>query len=319
MIFLGLKSSQAMPMLLPTRLDHPFYAMGDLKMMHQDASPDTVKLPEGFRAQMLERLEDVTAELPLLPSLAWQLIEMGQRDDLDARQFTGLIHRDQALAGHVLRLANSAAFRPRLPIISLHQAVSRLGTNQLAELAFAVALRSRVFHVPGYEPDIRDMWRHSVGTATYAREIARLVRAHAEGAFLCGLLHDIGKPFVLQLLIDLQEEFREPLPPLVVRAAVEEYHVLAGGRLAAHWDLPLHAFESIMYHHDRTARPVCAEFVALIRLASAISSQILTPQVEQPGYGHLLPLLADLNSNVLDLEAILAKRAEVLTMVEALA
>jgi putative nucleotidyltransferase with HDIG domain len=288
-------------------------------MMHHDPLSEAPALPGQFLARLLERLDDATLELPLLPSLAWQLIAMSQRDDVDVQQFADLIHRDQALAGHVLRLANSAAFRPRLPIISLQQAVSRLGTNQLAELAFAVAVRSRVFHVPGYEGDIHEQWRHAVATAAYAREIARLTRVHAEGAFLCGLLHDVGKPFVLQLLVDLQEEVQESLPPSVVRAAVQDYHVLAGGRLAAHWELPLHVVESLIYHHDRQATPVCGEAVAVTRLADAVAYQVLAPEAEPRGHGYLLPLLADLNRDFVDIDAILAKRAEVLRMVEALA
>jgi putative nucleotidyltransferase with HDIG domain len=264
-------------------------------------------------------LEDTALELPILPILVWELIALSQRDEVDAQRFAALIHRDQALAGHVLRLANSAAFRPRTPIVSLQQAVSRLGTNQLAELAFAVALRSRVFRVPGYAADIQELWRHSLVTAVYAREIARLARLHAEGAFLCGLLHDIGKPFLLQLLVDLQEESQAPLAPTTVRAAVDAYHVQAGCRLATQWQLPLHVVESVMYHHDREATPVCVEAVVVARLADAVVYHILAPHAEHRDAGRLLPFVAELNCDCVDLEAILAKRAEVLRMAAAFA
>jgi putative nucleotidyltransferase with HDIG domain len=261
-------------------------------------------------------LESTDLDLPLLPALAWELIAMIQADDVNAQQFADLIHRDQALAGHVLRLANSAAFRPRLPIVSLQQAVNRLGTSQLAELAFAVALRSRVFHVPGYESHMRDLWAHSIATAAYGKEIAHLAHTHAEGAFLCGLLHDIGKPIMLQLLVDLQRELRAPLAPQLVRLAVDAYHVLAGSRLATSWNLPLHVVETIMYHHHhQDATPVCAEAVAITRLADAVAYHTLTPEADNQGSAHLLPLLADLNCDRVDLHTILAKREEVLRMV----
>jgi putative nucleotidyltransferase with HDIG domain len=284
-------------------------------MIDHEPIPDAVDLPEPFQAIMLKRLESADLDLPLLPTLAWELIAMIQADDVDAQHFADLIHRDQALAGHVLRLANSAAFRPRLPIVSLQQAVNRLGTSQLAELAFAVALRSRVFHVPGYESDMRDLWAHSMATAAYGKEIAHLARTHAEGAFLCGLLHDIGKPIMLQLLIDLQKELQATLAPQLVRLAMDAYHVLAGSRLATSWNLPLHVVESIMYHHHQDATPVCVEAVAITRLADAVAYHILTPETDNQEPAHLLSLLADLNCDGVDLHTILAKREEVLRLV----
>ena len=50
------------------------------------------------------------------------------------------------------------------------------------------------------------------GHRAYAKEIARLRRSNVEGAFLCGLLHDIGKPVLLQTLVDIQRSFGDGRP-----------------------------------------------------------------------------------------------------------
>jgi putative nucleotidyltransferase with HDIG domain len=284
------------------------------------SAPAVGDLPEPFRHRLLARLDGDDLELPLLPSMVWELIQLSDADQADARQFTELIHRDQALAAHVMRVANSAAFRPRMPLISLQQAVSWLGTDRLVELAFTLALRSRVFHVPGYEADLRALWEHAVATAIYAKAIARSARTSPDGAFICGLLHDIGKPLVLQLLVDLQDEVGVLLAPPLLRAAMETYHVLAGSRLASCWALPLHVSESILSYHVTQTTPVCADVVAVVRLADALASHILAPAAEAetaPGE-QFQPLLADLSCHADDLELLLAQRSVILGFVEAM-
>lgn len=59
---------------------------------------------------------------------------------------------------------------------------------------------------PGSEADPCALWEHAVATAIYAKAIAPTGRTAPEGAYLCGLLHDIGRPLVLHLLVELQDD-----------------------------------------------------------------------------------------------------------------
>jgi putative nucleotidyltransferase with HDIG domain len=289
-------------------------------MMAYDVPPVAGELPEPFQAGLLARLHGDDLELPLLSSVLWEFLQLSRTDHADARQLSALIQRDPPLAAQVLRVANSAAFQPRMPIISLPQAVSWLGTDRLAELAFTLAVRSRVFHVPGYEADLRALWAHAVATAIYAKAIAPTICTAPEGAYLCGLLHDIGQPLVLQLLVELQDDLGLLLAPPLLRAAMDTYHVLAGGRLASAWGLPLHVYESILYHHHPQVTPVCAEAVAVVRLAAAMAAHILAPTAvaETAPAERFQPLLAALHCEADNLELLLAQRHIVLDVVKAL-
>jgi HD-like signal output (HDOD) protein len=293
---------------------------GDLPMMAHDPAPAAGDLPAPFQERLLARLRGDDLELPLLSSVLWEFLQLSHEGHTDARQLSALLLRDPPLAAQVLRVANSAAFRPRMPLISLQQAVSWLGTDRLAELAFTLAVRSRVFHVPGYETDLRTLWEHAVATAIYAKAIAPTVRTAPEGAYLCGLLHDIGQPLVLHLLVELQGDLGLLLAPPLLRAAMDAYHVLAGSRLANCWALPLHVSESILYHHDAQPTAVCAEVVAVIRLADALAAHILAPaaEAETAPAERFQPLLADLHCHADNLELLLAQRRAVLRLVKAL-
>ena len=204
----------------------------------------------------------------------------------------------------------------RMPIVSLQQAVSRLGTRALGEIAFAVSLQSRVFDAPGYKDEVRSLWGHAVGAAAYAKEIARLRRGNVEGAFLCGLLHDIGKPIVLQVLVDVQNETGLRADPAVASAIMEAYHTHVGSLIATEWALPPHVAESIAYHHDYLVAPTCGEAVMVTRLADCLSYHVLTPDIFDEDSVRLHPVLADLNLYPDDVEALLAKREAVLCIID---
>ena len=60
----------------------------------------------------------------------------------------------------------------------------------------------------GRERRIKTLWAHSAAAGAWAREIARLRRMNVESAFLIGLMHDIGRPVLLQLVSDLARELQ---------------------------------------------------------------------------------------------------------------
>src|SRR5262245_31222855 len=136
-------------------------------------------------------------ELPVLPMVATQVLSLGQNEATDPAKLSAVIHCDQALAAHVLRIANSAAYAGGVACGSLPQAVSRLGMPSITDIAVAVAVQGAVFAGDGCGELFAQLWRHSVMTAFFSKEIARTRRRSAEVAFLCGLLHDIGKAVLL--------------------------------------------------------------------------------------------------------------------------
>jgi putative nucleotidyltransferase with HDIG domain len=277
-------------------------------MIGQIHREGTATVSETFTTDLLAYLEDGKLELPMLPAVVWEVVELTATDDVDARKLSAVMHRDQALASHVLRVANSPAYRPVVPIVSLQQAVSRLGTTTLGEIAFAVALQSRVFTAPGYEADIRLLWQHAVSTAAFAKEIARRRRNNVEGAFLSGLLHDIGKPVVLQALVDVQKTTGVAIDPAEVSALLEGLHTRVGRLVAEAWALPPHVTESIVYHHDMPAGLTCRETVLITRCADCLSYHMLLPDVWDEDSVRQNPVVAALNLYPDDVDALLGKR-----------
>lgn len=133
---------------------------------------------------LVQKIEQGEIELPLLPQVASQVMALTSDPEADAAKISSLIHQDQALAAHVLRIANSPAYMPRSPVASLQHAVAMLEINLLSEIAFTASLKAGAFQVPGHEDDVKQLWRHSLASGAFAKEVARTRRINVESGFL---------------------------------------------------------------------------------------------------------------------------------------
>ena len=170
-----------------------------------------------------------------LPRVCAQLAELTAQQVTDAAQLARLIQSDPALAGEIMRVANSPALRPRTAMVSLQQAVSWLGVAEVRNIAMAVMLRGEVFVAPGHEPESEDLWREAWLAGLWAKEIARERRKHVESAFLAALMHRTGAALALKILSRFELERREGLDTHTFRNLVVEFEPAFGRLLMGSW------------------------------------------------------------------------------------
>lgn len=199
-------------------------------------------------AKYLDNLNDNKIEVPMLPDVAHQVLTLSNDPDSDASQLAKLIQGNQALAGHVMRIANSAAYTPNASMVSLQQAVARLGMALITEIALAASLNTKLFKAPTYENRINDVWTHALCTALWGKEVARVSKRNVEAAFLCGLLHSIGKPIVLQTIFDYSEWHDVSISQDEAFALEEAFHVKYGEVVVRKWKMPDIVQESVHYY-----------------------------------------------------------------------
>lgn len=190
------------------------------------------------RQALQQRIDDGQLDLPMLPQVVTEVLALVEDPESEMAQLASLIQTDQSLAGHVMRIANSAAFNAAVPIVSLQQGISRLGMQNIAEIALTATMGSTVFRVKGYEALIKHMWQFSLATGLWAKEIARLRRQNVENAFLCGLLLQVGKPVVLQALTEIQASDSLALSAEQVAALVDQFQAVVSAMLVETWQLP---------------------------------------------------------------------------------
>jgi putative nucleotidyltransferase with HDIG domain len=204
-------------------------------------------------------LTSTVRELPALPAIVVELIELLERDDVVAGQLASRISHDQALTAKTLRLANSSFYGMPRQVVSLTDAIAVLGLRTVRAMVTAAAVIGKLERGSCDGFDLTAFWRHSIATAVCARAIAQAVRADPEAAFTAGLLHDIGR---LVLVSGFAEPYalalahqRECDAPMLdsERKILGIDHALAGGLMAEHWRFSPVMVEAIRRHHEPVA------------------------------------------------------------------
>ncbi len=173
-----------------------------------------------------------------LPRVCAQLAQLTAREVTNSTELAKLIQSDPALAGEVMRVANSPALRPRSAVVSLQQAVSWLGVAEVRNIAMAVMLRGEVFVAPGHEPESEELWREAWLSGLWAKEIARERRKHVESAFLAALMHRTGAALALKILSRYELEQRTAMDSRTFAELVVEFEPAFGRLLMSNWGLP---------------------------------------------------------------------------------
>lgn len=220
-----------------------------------------------FRFALKAYLQDERLKIPVLPDVVGKVIALINHPRADAYTLARLIHKDQALAGYVMRVSNSPIFAGTHEITTLRQAIARIGAKTLGKIALSVTMQGKVFQAPGYEDEIRDIWRKTLTAGAFAQDIGHLLGETSESLYLCGLLHTVGKPVILHALNELKKELKMDLSVNAGILLMDEFHQAVGQKVAIEWKLPLAVREACLYYTDpekarKFPREVCITFLA---------------------------------------------------------
>ena len=142
--------------------------------------------------QIREKVKTII-QLPALPSLAFEVVEMVDDPKTSAAQLGKLIAADQALAGKVLKIANSPFYGFPKKISTIDFAIIVLGFDALKEIVISIALVSSLQKKADSYFNTKTFWDHSISTGVIARRLARDIGYRVTGeVFVAGLIHDMG-------------------------------------------------------------------------------------------------------------------------------
>ena len=264
-----------------------------------DSNPDDQFLSA---APILTDLKKRATELQILPSVAIKAMEVARRPDCSISEYSSLVERDLKLTTEVLKLANSALYSPSSPIVSLHQAVMRLGLVQCQNLILTASITSMLKRISSEQKVIREvLGRHGFTTAVIAMHLNQKFRLQFLGEeFTAGLIHDIGRTL---LAITRPAQFLEIDPsgfevPEILdreRRAVGTDHCLLGACFAIYQQLPEPLQEVILYHHQPERATENQKLTALVAVADHMADHMQRYNVTagyDPGSNPFLPTLA---------------------------
>jgi len=233
--------------------------------------------------------------LPTLPAVAMRLLECTTDEKSSARDVIDLVESDPSLSAKILSVANRADTGTAVDAVD--RAVVLLGFDAVRNLVLSIQVFETFAHrvektSSGF--DRVGFWKHSLAVGCAARLLAEMKQAveapsdasipKPEEAFICGLLHDLGKvvldacfPQSYARVIDKVEAWRGCIAD-EERAIFGVDHTLAGRRLALYWKLPAMIAECIwLHHHAPESTPTRIAYpahVAIVQVADRLVRQM---------------------------------------------
>lgn len=187
--------------------------------------------------------------VPSVPVVVAEAMRLARQPETTIAELERLIERDASVAGRLLSIANSPLVRGAREVTSIHEAILRLGAEELGHTLFSIFVETRLFQSKVYGPLFATLWRHSYAVACMARRVADLTDLDGDMLFLAGLLHDVGKVALVGNLPGPMQEARL-ISEEALESVVYDMHALAGGLAARSWNLPDDISRAIIHHHD---------------------------------------------------------------------
>lgn len=200
-------------------------------------------------------LRDVD-ELPTDPNVAMSIVEaIGSGEQPAISVLVAYLHSDPAVAGKILRLANSTLFGKPRRISTMTHAVALLDPHVARLAALSFAFSPLVGHIDGF--DYRDYWRRSWAMSLSAERIAgHFPEVNVEEARLAGLLSDVGRLVLVEILGqrygNLCRDAWQPGQRIEAREREELGidHLAVAGQLFRRWSFPESMVQAIESHRD---------------------------------------------------------------------
>jgi len=228
----------------------------------------------------IAKVRDLPAAVPIVQKALAQL----DKPDFVVAELKNTLMSDQALAARILRLANSAYFGFRSEVQTVSQAVVLLGQKRISTLLRRILTDKIWLDLSRNQAGAAPLRKVSLAAAAASCCLSQLLlREDAEEMLLAGLLHNIGRLF---LLSQFPAEY-DRVPPQASSAGRAEAEAgvfgmpasRAGGLLLEKWNFPA-LYPAAVEHHENPLSKDCpserAPAIALVhvgfRLAEAYAA-----------------------------------------------
>ncbi len=195
------------------------------------------------------QLRSLNIDVPAQPESLVKLSLLLADDDVNLNAVSALIASDMALASAVLKAVNSSLYGLSGRVQTVQQAITYLGTREVAAVTFEMGLKAVFPPAPELEP----LWERAAVRGLLMGRIGQALSVDPWAAHSAGLFEECGKAVL----------FRHSPPryrPMLARAADDEEllmlehaefgvsHDALGAALCESWGLAAPAVASVRYH-----------------------------------------------------------------------
>lgn len=236
------------------------------------------QLVKNMNSNLLEQLKAID-HLPVMPSIATDLLELEANPDGTVEDMARIISHDPALTAQILRYANSALFGFSGQVSNLEDAIFRvLGYETVLYMSFGAAL-GRAFKLPqSGRLSMNTFWKEATYRAALCQQLAIRMPSQSRPptsiAYITGLLHNIGIVIMGNLFQTEFDWLNKMLTSRPQQSLIETEqnlfgctHSTIGQHLMEYWNLPEEITTVVGEHHTQKYSGKQEIYVWLTQLA----------------------------------------------------
>jgi HD-like signal output (HDOD) protein len=244
------------------------------------ASPGAVSAPYG--EEEIRRRLDACPKLASLHSVNSALSRLVKAEDFETSQIAQVIRHDPSLSARLLRMVNSVYFGLSARINNIDEAVFFLGLRRIRELSMATPVIEELERLQSVNIPSRlwkELWSHSIATATLCREIlaSAPIAIDDDTDYLVGLLHNVGKivmayAFPEELMATAAAHLSTPAEICILeRELIGWDHAQIGAYFLERHQLSDEIVFAVRYHHDPERAPSHQQFAAAVQVSDYLA------------------------------------------------
>lgn len=220
--------------------------------LHGPASgqPEEEGENSGLLQEIISRFKRGDIILPTLPQIHSKF-----RDLVDAganiQDIAEFLKSDAAITSKLISISNSSFYRGMVENRTLDQAINRLGLETTQQMVNAIA-NHELYTAKDrkYAGLMEHLWEHSLACAHAAQIVADTLRMSLrEDPFTLGLLHDIGKLLLVQVVGEMEKKASKEVEAGELFQTLDAYHDKAGAVLLKRWSFPSVYVSVALKHH----------------------------------------------------------------------
>ncbi len=200
-------------------------------------------------------VESDRVTLPPFDKTALRIQMEIQKKDASISKIEKLTIADPAMASQILRMANSSFFRGLSKVMTVREAIVRLGLDEITRMAMILTQKKLYVTKDTFIKNFRNsLWQHSLVCALVSQWVAREAGFEdiTQEVFFASLMHDIGKLFLITLIekVKASKEIAFMPSKSVIHEIIDTQHAIQGYNLLKRWNIPDRYCQVVKEHHD---------------------------------------------------------------------
>jgi HD-like signal output (HDOD) protein len=250
-----------------------------------------------FLGNLAREVSKGTVNLPSFPEVVMRIRRALGQPNVTLAEIVKLVGTEPRLTARLLQVANSAAFNPSgKHLTDLPCAITRLGHRQVqsAVMAFAVNQLRVAPALRSISKPLNVLWEQSISVAAICRVIARHTKFSPDEAFLTGLLHGIGRLYIMVRSVGKAEKLHQD-PSF--RDMIAGWHPAIGKAVLLNWGFDDAMCEAVgdQDDHERGGRsePDLTDVLVVSVVLANLLQKSATHSVETSGVNSFARLHMD--------------------------